>query len=97
MTSLVHWFRRSGRRPPRLLLHGFTGATLSFERLVDHLPMVESIAALPLPGHHPEASVRNSFVENVDWIRGQLEEAGIERVRVCGYSLGARLALGLLV
>lgn len=96
-SSLVSWYRRSGTRPPRLLLHGFTGGTQSFEGLVDHLPLLESVAALPLPGHHAEAPLFETFEANVDWIKDELESAGINTVRVCGYSLGARLALGLLV
>ena len=79
---------------PRVLLHGFTGSVESWRpvlQFIDGGPWV----ALAIPGHHPSACVQKSFVRNVDWLVNVLGLQGIFRFHLIGYSMGARLALGI--
>lgn len=88
----LHWFA-SGDGPPWILLHGFTGAASSWSAVAERLP--GPVAGLHLPGHHPDAPVPADFRAGVAWIIEALADAGVERARLVGYSLGARAALGV--
>lgn len=77
-----------------LLLHGFTGAPSSWDDVIRALP--ETRCSAPwLTGHGSPAHALNvdSFEAEVD----RLASLAPERCVVAGYSLGARLALGLLL
>lgn len=80
---------------PVALLHGFTGSPAGFDRVIAGLAGKTVTVAPLLSGHgHPGASV-TTFEGEVDRIAGQLRK----RARnwcVVGYSLGGRVALGLL-
>lgn len=83
-----------------ILLHGFTGGPSSFEALVACLPQPRPrIHCPPVLGHCGAAEARSvSFPDELarleKWI-GERVPTGA-RAHVCGYSLGGRLALGLL-
>lgn len=69
-----------------LLLHGFLGAPTTWDRVAP------GVAAAVLPGHGPTPDTSpRSFDEAVETIAATLAEP----VVVAGYSMGARLALGL--
>jgi 2-succinyl-6-hydroxy-2,4-cyclohexadiene-1-carboxylate synthase len=79
-----------------LLLHGFTGTKSSWDEVERALDESVETLALSLTGHEkpitaPEIS---TFEAEVDRLESQLSPGPWE---VIGYSLGARLALGLLV
>jgi 2-succinyl-6-hydroxy-2,4-cyclohexadiene-1-carboxylate synthase len=77
-----------------LLLHGFTGAPSSWDAVTHALP--ESRAVVPwLTGHGQPAAALDvgGFEAEVD----RLATIAPENALVAGYSLGARLALGLLL
>jgi 2-succinyl-6-hydroxy-2,4-cyclohexadiene-1-carboxylate synthase len=83
-----------------VLLHGFTGSPASFDELTSqlsnrwHAPRIFRPALL---GH--EKSVRpevRRFEQEVDRLAVSLERAGQCGAHLCGYSLGARVALGLI-
>jgi 2-succinyl-6-hydroxy-2,4-cyclohexadiene-1-carboxylate synthase len=76
------------------LLHGFTGAPSSFSTLLERLPAERAFCPLLL-GHAGDASLASSFEAEVDRLYALLDPG--RRYHVIGYSLGARLALGLLV
>ena len=79
-----------------LFLHGFTGAPASYDAVREHLGERYRVIAPPLSGHagQPFEGV-TSFDDELSRLLALLGE---ERDAVlCGYSLGARLALGLLV
>lgn len=92
MAGLLHWFR-SGDELPHVLLHGFTGAAASWTEVASALD--GPVAALHLPGHHPEAPVADGWHANIAWVVRTLGSEGITRCRLVGYSLGARVALGV--
>lgn len=83
-----------------VLIHGFTGSPASFDELARRLR-----ARLPgLPLYRPtllgHGTARPSrvgrFDEEVHRIARGIRERGLVGAHLCGYSLGARVALGLL-
>jgi 2-succinyl-6-hydroxy-2,4-cyclohexadiene-1-carboxylate synthase len=80
------------------MLHGFTGSPNSFNRLRGGLVAQGAVLEPPLTGHdgspgNPEV---RSFNDEVDRIAALVERAGFAGSELFGYSLGARIALGLL-
>lgn len=79
-----------------LLIHGFTGAPSSFDAVVRALPAGVRVVAPLVVGHGapPTALDVQSFEAEVDRLAALLppEEPAV----VAGYSLGARLAFGIL-
>ncbi len=80
-----------------LLLHGFTGAPSSWDAVVDALPPGHSVLRPWLTGHgRPSAALEvASFDDEVERLLGLVPDDDV--ALVAGYSLGARLALALLV
>jgi 2-succinyl-6-hydroxy-2,4-cyclohexadiene-1-carboxylate synthase len=78
-----------------LLLHGFTGAPSSWQAVLNELPSDVQAFAPHLTGHGspPAALSVQSFEAEVDRLASLLSKGSWQ---VAGYSLGARLALGLL-
>jgi 2-succinyl-6-hydroxy-2,4-cyclohexadiene-1-carboxylate synthase len=78
-----------------VLLHGFTGTTRSFEAV---LGGVRARAIVPaLLGHGAAADDIDSFEAEVDRLAGVVRDVASAPPRLVGYSLGARLAIGLLL
>ena len=79
-----------------VLLHGFTGSPAAWDEvrvaLVKHGPLL----CPALVGHAADTGPATSFVAEVDRLARAITATGLERSHLCGYSLGARLALGLL-
>ncbi|MEZ4400798.1 MAG: alpha/beta fold hydrolase [Kofleriaceae bacterium] len=73
---------------PRVLLHGFAQPPTAWGDLVAQL----DAAALALPGHAADAPLGATWDETIDALAARLPAHAL----VIGYSLGARLALGLL-
>src|SRR5688572_32726773 len=82
-----------------VLIHGFTGSPASFDDLAVRLSAVPAtrLHRPALVGHAD--AVRHSsqsFEQEVDRVADHLRQAGAAGAHLCGYSLGARVALGLL-
>jgi 2-succinyl-6-hydroxy-2,4-cyclohexadiene-1-carboxylate synthase len=93
----VHWYA-AGQGSPLVLLHGFTGSPLSWAAVARALPAGGAVVAPSLPGHHPELPVARGFAANVERMAEILAEILADLAQPChlvGYSLGARVALGL--
>lgn len=95
-------YEKSGQGPPRLvLLHGFTGSRAAWSHLRSVLAPGIASVAVDLPGHgqsEPGAlSGPEGFAQTLATLVGVLDELGAGAVDVLGYSLGARLALGLAI
>lgn len=97
------------RHRPLVLLHGFTGAPASYDGVRARLrtyPRELTLAPL-LSGHGPswtppsvERNAKPTFASEVDALATELRTLGVGSDNPCtlvGYSLGARLALALLV
>ncbi|NNE20765.1 MAG: alpha/beta fold hydrolase [Myxococcales bacterium] len=79
------------------LLHGFTGSPDSYSRVVRHLGVEQSPFMPALSGHGRDWRSRaaDSFEDEVSRLLALMTD--VERPRlVCGYSLGARVGLGML-
>lgn len=82
------------------LLHGFTGHPASFQKVLAQLPLQTRVVCPVLPGHdgsEPSPGAAPDFQSAVDRLADELRAAHLGPLHLCGYSLGARVALGLLV
>ncbi len=85
-----------------ILLHGFMGSPASWWPVREARGGLLAVA-LPLVGHGAEGEERfeaqgaSSFEAEVDRLAHCVRSHPEERLHIVGYSLGARLALGLLV
>jgi len=94
MSLLAHtvW----GEGPPLLLLHGFTGNRDAWNHLRPLLGPRFRALAPDLPGHgESPCAPDTTFDGALEALLALLDSHRLERVDVAGYSLGARVALGL--
>ncbi len=88
---------------PLVLLHGFTGRGSSWDRVLQAL-MIHSLPnpvdgwSPDLPGHGSSSRVRpESFEMTAERVRAEIQQRFSQPITLVGYSLGARLALGVAV
>jgi 2-succinyl-6-hydroxy-2,4-cyclohexadiene-1-carboxylate synthase len=85
---------------PLVLLHGFTGAPASFDELCTLLGERAGgeieVYRPALLGHGAPAGEVHGFDAEVTRLAAAIEARGLGGAHLCGYSLGARVALGLL-
>ena len=76
-----------------VLLHGFTGHSDSWREVEQSVP---GAVAITLPGHGSHVTLRSGavFADGLAFVASKLERLG-EPVHLVGYSMGARLALGV--
>lgn len=81
-----------------LLLHGFTGSPESWSRVLSCAELDQTPLTPTLAGHGLDWQSRavQSFDSEVTRLAALASSAGPPRL-LCGYSMGARVALGLLV
>ncbi|MGH7285162.1 MAG: alpha/beta fold hydrolase [Polyangiaceae bacterium] len=80
-----------------VFLHGFTGHADSWDEVIARLPEGERALAITLSAHDFDpAPAPTTYDQEVDRIAAIVNAEHADRVRVCGYSLGGRIALGLL-
>lgn len=84
---------------PLVLLHGFTGSPHSWRRVVRLLPGKAVVFMPSLLGHDCRAAAADAgdFVAEVERLALLIRSAGLEPAHLAGYSLGGRVALGLLL
>lgn len=80
-----------------VLLHGYTGSPAVWDDIVAALDPQAPVLRPALVGHGPDTGTASDFVAEVDRLAGLVRGAGLDGSHLCGYSLGGRLALGLLV
>lgn len=90
----------SGRLPPLLLLHGFTGSGASWDDLLPRLSADRLVLTVDLPGHGqtppPAAPERAGMPAVSSDLAGLVSALSLDRfgpLDVLGYSMGGRLAL----
>lgn len=84
---------------PLVLLHGFTGTPASFDELTALMRADAGALRVLRPwilGHGADAPGVETFEGEVDRLGTEIRAAGFAGAHLCGYSMGARLALGLL-
>ena len=79
-----------------VLLHGFTGCPASWRVVRSHLPAGTRAFCPPLSGHARGPALAPDFVSEVDHLAELIHSRGWTGAQLCGYSLGGRVALGLL-
>jgi 2-succinyl-6-hydroxy-2,4-cyclohexadiene-1-carboxylate synthase len=85
----------SPKRPTLLLLHGFLGSPDDWQGVVAALPEIHCIAPA-LPGHAGSPVPKGLSHESVvDFLLQYLDDKGIARCSVLGYSMGGRIAMQL--
>ena len=84
-----------------VFLHGFTGSPRNFQPLIEQCPLGMRVFAPALIGHDPEQDHQTPsterFEDEVDRLAAALVQHALPPVHLIGYSLGARIALGLAV
>ena len=79
-------------------LHGFTGGPESWGAVLAALPAEVHASCPPILGHHPDVpSTGMRFEDEVDRLAESLACLAGRPLHLVGYSMGARLALGLVV
>jgi len=87
---------RWGEGTPLLLLHGFTGTREAWDHLRPHLHPHFAVVAPDLPGHgESPCEPDTTFESTLESLVRLLDALELEQVDVGGYSLGARVGLGL--
>lgn len=79
-----------------VFLHGFLGDADAWARVRAGLPVHTALVPVLL-GHGEGGGDADSFTDEVDRLARRIEAAGMRGAHLVGYSLGARVALGLLV
>lgn len=86
-----------GTGPPLLLLHGFTGSARAWNDLRAGLSDAFTLIAPDLIGHArsaaPAVPARYGMAPTSDDLAELLDQLGLERASVLGYSMGGRVAL----
>ncbi|GAB4295982.1 MAG: 2-succinyl-6-hydroxy-2,4-cyclohexadiene-1-carboxy late synthase [Ignavibacteriaceae bacterium] len=94
----VELFRHSPKNNKLiLLLHGFTGSSADWKPVADNLADGFDIAALDITGHgksdapnDPQFYTTDSLAEQLAEVAGNFDH---DKLIICGYSMGGRLAL----
>lgn len=90
---------RDGSGPPLLLLHGFTGSTITWSALREALHDRFELIIVDLPGHGrssaPSDATRYALGRTANDLAHVLDALDVARTAVLGYSMGARTALQL--
>jgi 2-succinyl-6-hydroxy-2,4-cyclohexadiene-1-carboxylate synthase len=87
-----------GEGPPLVLLHGFTQTGRLWGPFGDRLAEAHTLVALDLPGHAGSDAVRADLPEAAGLVTEAVRAAvGDEPCDILGYSLGARVALHVLI
>ena len=79
---------------PLVFLHGFMGSTECWNEIIPQFN--NPIVFIDLPGHgqsHFKDIDNYSFTEWIDDFKSILDKLEINRINLCGYSMGGRLAL----
>ncbi len=80
-----------------VFLHGFTGTPGSLRWVREALPPATQVLAPVLLGHAGGPSEASSFEAEVERLAALVDSQGFRGAHLLGYSLGSRVALGLLV
>ena len=88
-----------GEGPPLLVIHGFTGDRSTMSSIAEPLSEDYSVVCVDLPGHGETGSNLEpslfSFEETLSALVEVTDFYGLEEFNLVGYSMGARLSIGL--
>jgi len=82
--------------PPLVFLHGLLGSSRNWRSVAKEMACDYHIYCLDLPEHGESAHLpKTSLSIMQSRIEGWIEEQGLEKYRLCGHSLGGKLAMSL--
>lgn len=89
-----YWCQVSGQGAPVVLLHGFTGSTATWSTLVPTLVDRFQVITIDLPGHgKTKVDSAKTMLDCCADIKLIIEQLGLGKVHLLGYSMGGRTAL----
>lgn len=101
VNGLTYHVEVRGKGEPLLLLHGFTGSSGTWLPFCEKWGSHSMLICPDLPGHgkteSPDEPERYSMGNTIRDLCAILDELGVERCNVLGYSMGGRIALGFTV
>jgi pimeloyl-ACP methyl ester carboxylesterase len=100
VNGLDMYYEIHGEGQPLVLLHGaFSAIGTSFGLLLPELAKSRQVIAFELQGHGRTADIDRplSLEQMADDVAAALQYLGIEQADICGYSMGAAVALQLVM
>ncbi len=97
--SFRYWSNEAGGTTI-VLIHGFTGNGASWREVAGRIGTGRKVVSVDLPGHDgatPHSDEQGGFEGAVDRLARAIRKARLRGCHVAGYSLGGRVALGLIV
>lgn len=98
---MAYYYIETGDGAPLALLHGFTGSSASWDEIIPCLAQRFRLIGIDLPGHGrtpaPSDLARGALPQVAADIAALLRDLGAAPAHLLGYSMGARLALGIAV
>ncbi len=89
-----YWLQDEGEGQALILLHGFTGRTSTFDSITSRFEKSYRLIKVDLPGHGKTGSIGMITMERFCRdLKSMLDQLGLEKVSLLGYSLGGRTAL----
>lgn len=88
-------FLDSGEGKPIVLIHGFAGSKLYWEKVIPRLALRNRVIAIDLPGHGESgmAMKKYSIEEMASMIKDLLQQLDIGKATLFGHSLGGYITL----
>jgi pimeloyl-ACP methyl ester carboxylesterase len=88
-------YRRAGRGPVLVLLHGIAGTSATWEDVIPALAESHTVIAPDLLGHGDSAKPAGDYSlgNYANAVRDLLESLGLERATIVGHSLGGGVAM----
>ncbi|ARI76727.1 2-succinyl-6-hydroxy-2,4-cyclohexadiene-1-carboxylate synthase [Halobacillus mangrovi] len=93
-----YWVEEEGEGPVLLMLHGFTGSTLTFEEIIEQFNTTFRVVRIDLPGHARTGAIGVLTMEQFCRdLKDLLMQMNVDKVSLLGYSMGGRTALSFSI
>lgn len=96
-----YYIEITGTGAPLLLLHGFTGSSVTWQEVVEHLKADYQCIAVDLIGHGQSSCPEEKEAYSIELAAADMtklmRKLGHSRFHLLGYSMGGRLALTMAV
>lgn len=92
--EMDYWYKIHGAGTPIVLLHGFTGSSSTWDRVVHALSGDFRLITIDMPGHgNTRGDVTKSMEACVQDLHRLFSHLGLNQFCLVGYSMGGRTAL----
>jgi pimeloyl-ACP methyl ester carboxylesterase len=96
LKNLTLAYLDKGNGKPIVLLHGFCGSSLYWEKVIPELSKNYRVIAPDLPGHGESTILNENYMieeDIADIVKNLLDELNIQKVTMFGHSLGGYITL----